>query len=150
MSSVFQFSNTISEKYRDDLEQLFFFNPQQERYYDQIVDMVETFGHPKIEAKKGEMRLIIARHPDVMNLFALHEGELAGVVLYALFSPETLSVLHIAIHPEYTVRGRYHYMHAMDAFLDALRHFARERHIVSKMTIGYAKGDRRILALPLA
>ncbi|MBN1779915.1 hypothetical protein JW948_02220 [bacterium] len=150
MGSGFTFTDRLSKSCRQDLEQLFFFNPQQHRHLEPIVRMVEAFGQPALEVQGDSVGIVLADHPDAACLYALDHDRLAGVALIAQFKPDTLSVLHIAIDPAYTLHGDNGHRGLMNAMLEELKRMAKKRHTVERITIGYTRGDQRHLEIPVA
>lgn len=149
MLSIFKFTTSLPSIYKNDLEQLFFFNPQQQRYYNQIVNMVEAFGQPYINLGNEEVQLKMDGHPELTNLFALHGERLVGVALFDQFVSKTLSVLHIALDSDYTVHGNYKKQQLMDAYLQEFLRIAKASHTIEKISIGYSKRAGRLLAIPV-
>lgn len=149
MSTLFKFTTSLSATYQNDLERLFFFNPEQHRYFDQIVKMVEAFGQPQVDTQNQEVKIKIDRHPELTNLFALHGTRLVGVALYDQFVSGTLSVLHIALDSDYTSHGNQQKMHLMDAYLQEFMRIAKSYHTIEKISIGYSKQAGRLLAIPV-
>ncbi len=84
---------------RQELEQLFFFNPRQYLLRDNIAKVVEQHGMPCIIEESGQLRLI-TEGEDCQCIFLMKEGTLKGVAIYHRYAPDTLSLLHMAVHPD--------------------------------------------------
>ena len=90
------------------LEELLFLNPRQHRVRDGIVHSLERFGHPRVE--KTDTGLVIrVGDQEAQTLFAFdrdrHGDAPVGVVVFLRTSPEEITVLHVAVHPDYTLRN---------------------------------------------
>ena len=85
---------------RDQLEAVFFFNPQQSRWATQIRRVVEQYGVPAIESVGGEVTLALRGRETTQTLFALRPRQtnvLEGVIIYGRFQYPEILVLHIAL-----------------------------------------------------
>ncbi|MGO8676096.1 MAG: hypothetical protein ACLQVX_09520 [Limisphaerales bacterium] len=94
---------------REAVENLFFLNPRQYRVRDSILGAVEQFGQPRLEEKGDGVSLRIG-DTDVQTLFAFDANRPAsdpiGVVAFLRDSPARLMIVHLAVDPDYALRGR--------------------------------------------
>jgi hypothetical protein len=94
-------TSLIPSDYRDELEQLFFFNSQQATHRSSIVRSVEKYGSPRLVERLGGLRIEIPRAAEAQTLYAIADAPqgplLAGVVVYTRFSNDELEILHMAV-----------------------------------------------------
>jgi hypothetical protein len=103
-------TSLVEQKYRDDLEELLYFNPQQSRYRNAIVKMVERYGSPRILERDGYLRLQLDRLEEVQTLYAMVRVDsiptLAGAVVYARTQDGGLEILHIVVKQQYAMSSQ--------------------------------------------
>jgi hypothetical protein len=103
------FSSKVSKQSRPALEELMFFNPDQFRVRDGIVSALHKFGHPRIEETADGISIRVA-DVEAQTLFAFdrnrHGDDPIGVVVFIRTSPVEVAIMHIAVHPDYTLQGR--------------------------------------------
>jgi hypothetical protein len=105
----FHFSSVLRSQYRDDLETLMFFNPQQSKVKPAIIATIEKYGIPRVVVERELLRIRVEKFAEVQTLFALENiGEypnLSGVIVYVRTDRETIVVLHLAVKEEYSYSG---------------------------------------------
>lgn len=105
-----QFSSILPVSYRDELERIVFFNPEQERVTGPLLDSVRRYGVPGIFEDGGLLRFRVPAFGAIQSLFAFDQSDqparLVGVVMFVRESPETMLLLHLAVHEEYVGDGR--------------------------------------------
>lgn len=106
------FTSVLPLSYRDDLEAIVFFNPHQARFIDPLLAAVNSYGVPTIVEENGShLRLGVPAFHSIQTLYALDGGGaggdlvLAGVVAFVRENEETMLVLHLAVHQDYTADG---------------------------------------------
>ena len=109
MPGEITFTSRLSASHQSDLEQLIFFNPDQTRFQDRIVQSIESFGMPSITKDDGHLKVGTDRHSEVQTIFALERSKstenLIGVLLYLRVSTDKLVVLHVGIDERYLASG---------------------------------------------
>jgi hypothetical protein len=104
------FSSRVPSQCRAALEDLLFFNPQQFRVREGIINSLEQFGHPRLEETAGVLSVRVGNH-EAQTLFAYdrdHRGsEPVGVVVFLRTSPTEIAIMHVAVHPGYALQGRH-------------------------------------------
>jgi hypothetical protein len=99
-----EFVPTVSAEWREAVEELFFFNPRQSLFRDAIRESVEHHGVPEILERDGRIWIGVASGT-TQCLFACDRSreprKPAGVVVYARPALDTLSIVHLAVGPEY-------------------------------------------------
>ena len=102
------FSSKIPKQSRSALEELLFFNSRQYRVREGILDSLNQFGHPRIEETPEGLTVRVGNH-DAQTLFVRdcdrRDEELVGVVLFLRTSPDEVTIMHVAVHPDYTLQG---------------------------------------------
>jgi hypothetical protein len=95
--------------YRDELERIVFFNPEQGRVTASLLDSVRRYGVPSIVEDGSLLRFRVPAFGTIQSLFALDESEqpvrLAGVVMFVRETADTMRLLHVAIHEDYAGGG---------------------------------------------
>jgi hypothetical protein len=104
-------ASLLAPSYRDELERIVFFNPEQGKVERPVVTLVHRYGVPEITEEAGTLRFHLRGFPEIQSLFALDETDapaaLAGVVMFVRESEDTLLLLHLAVHEQYTARGKH-------------------------------------------
>jgi hypothetical protein len=102
------FSSKAPKQCRAELENLLFFNVKQHRVREGIIDSVEQFGHLRLEETPDGLLVRVANQ-EAQNLFAFdrsrREADPVGVVVYLRTSPPEITILHVAVHPDYSLQG---------------------------------------------
>ena len=105
----FVYSSVLPGDRCEELADLMFFNPRQERFRADIVGAIERYGVPEIVATKEALRFTVGDLGEVQALYALDggttQGRLAGLMLYARTAPDKIVLLHIVVAPEYASDG---------------------------------------------
>jgi len=103
------FSSRVPNDCRSALEDLLFFNPQQHRVRDGIINSLEQFGHPRLE-ETGDGLAVRVGNQEAQTLFAYDRDrrghEPVGVVVFVRTAPTEIAVMHVAVHPDYGLQGR--------------------------------------------
>lgn len=103
-------TSRIGENYREDLEQLMFFNPGQHTAEAAIRMSIEHYGAPEIMTQNSCLRIRLNSAMIAQSLYLIErtpsEDLLGGVLVYLRDSMDSLSVLHIAISAQYLLSGR--------------------------------------------
>lgn len=122
ISSVLQLSQ------RDELERITFFNPQQDRVTEPLLQSVHRYGVPKIVEDGPNLRFTVRDFGQVQSLYALDDRDggsrLVGVVLFVRETHDSLLVLHLAVHEDYTAHGRWAGMWMTPRLMAAVRALA--------------------------
>jgi len=143
------FSSALRVHYHDELERLLFFNPQQKRALRGIHHSVLEFGVPTIQEVQGKLRVSLEAFPEAQALFALEdlgeEPRLVGVMVYARVEPQTLAMLHIAVHQDFSQSGKRADAQLVPRFIAQLREIGRRIKGVETVDLKYA----RSLKLPV-
>lgn len=103
-------TSRIGEHYREELEQLMFFNPGQCTAEAGIRSSIEGYGVPEITTDNGCLRIRLNSLLTAQTLFLIDrnpaEHSLAGVLVYIRENIESLSVLHLAVSSQHQQQGR--------------------------------------------
>jgi hypothetical protein len=91
------------------MERIVFFNPEQNQVSVPLVASVRRYGVPEIVESDMHLRFKVRAFGEVQSLFAFDDAEevprLAGVVMFTRESTQSMLLLHLAIHQDYTYRG---------------------------------------------
>ena len=103
------FSSRVPEKYREQLEELLFFNPRQHKVRQGIINSLAKFGHPRVEVTPNGLSVRVGDH-EAQTLFAFDRERLdpapIGLVVFLRTSPEEIAIMHVAVDPDYALQGQ--------------------------------------------
>jgi hypothetical protein len=92
--SGFAYTSVLPPSRYEELANLMFFNLQQHRVRDDIVNAIERYGMPEIVASGHSLRFSVEKLGEVQTLYALEGdsgmGRLVGTLLYARVSDEKM------------------------------------------------------------
>lgn len=104
-------SSMLGSSYRDELERIVFFNPEQNLITRTLVDLVRRYGVPEIVEHAGGLRFRSRGLGMLQTLYAFggpDEAEhLLGVAMFTRLKRSNLVVVHLAVHEDYTSRGKW-------------------------------------------
>ena len=104
-----EFSSRVPTQCRAALEELLFFNPQQHRVREGIINSLAKFGQPRLEETAGALSVRVGQH-EAQTLFVYDRDrygvEPVGVVVFLRTAPPEIAIMHIAVHPDYALQGR--------------------------------------------
>jgi hypothetical protein len=100
MGDGFSIVPTVAADQRAALEQLLYFNVNQERVRAGIKESIDRYGVPEILEKDGKLAIRVGRIKDVQTLFAVSRfGHPMGVAVFARVVPQRIVVLHVGVLP---------------------------------------------------
>ena len=141
--SHFTIVGEIPDAMRGQLEELLFFHPHQGRMRLNIVDSVHRYGSPRIVSRAGRLHIAIGDMNPVPALYAVSAGglpEILGALLFSRNGPDTLEVMHVVVHPDYTVSGVHDSHGIFMALIDQLRRIAHAINGIQHIRVFYWKG----------
>jgi hypothetical protein len=101
-----EFKSFVSARFRAELEELVYFNSGQSRVLESLIEAVERFGAPEIEATGQQLRVVLRKLPEAQTLFAIAEtGRPLGLITYTRADHEHLMILHVSISSEFASGG---------------------------------------------
>lgn len=107
--SGFAYTSVLPLSRYEELANLMFFNLQQHRVRDDIVNAIERYGVPEIVATGHSLRFSVEKLGEVQTLYALEgdsgTGRLVGTLLYARVSDDKIVLLHIGVAPAFASGG---------------------------------------------
>ena len=102
-------TSRLGEDFREDLEDLLFFNPNQHKTAADIKHCVEHYGVPEITNEHGYLRIRLDSYSVAQTLYSIDRTEsrdsLAGVIIFVRNNIEDISILYIAIAKNQILRG---------------------------------------------
>ena len=148
----FTFSSVLDKRYRRDLEKLLFFNFSGPKARAKIIEAVRKYGSPKIVKSGPNLKVELNGLSEVQSLFVFCDEKgamphLCGAVVYVRESPESILVLHIAVHREFTMRGAHSGEWLLYKMIDQLREIARVVKGIRFISILYAPENRRLIPI---
>lgn len=101
------FASSLPSSYRDALERLVFFNPNQLHMEGGITRAMDLYGSPEIASSPDGLSVTVSGCSDVQCLFAVDEASgrtpiLAGMLVYLRTSREEMLVVHVAVGDPYS------------------------------------------------
>lgn len=103
---MFNYSSILTVEYRQELEELLFFNSAQHAVHLAIMDSIEIFGEPFVDSDGSRLRVNVKKLDEVQTLYAFDRDKLAGILVYSRVSQERIVVIHIAVHEDYSSSGQ--------------------------------------------
>lgn len=102
-------ASVLPAGFREELERIVFFNPEQPAVAQRVVDLVQRYGVPSIVEDAGGLRFEVRAFGPLQTLYAFDDGtrpsRLVGVAMFTRESSVSLVVLHLAVHEDYTSHG---------------------------------------------
>ena len=134
-------SSELASAFRDELERIVFFNPEQQSVTGHLVASVHRFGAPSIVEEQDRLRFRVSALGMLQTLYAFDEtdGEsrLVGAAMFTRDGPATIAVLHLALHEDYTARGKWAGAAVVGRLLGAIRGAALRTHGIRRLRIPY-------------
>jgi hypothetical protein len=139
MRTPVTYTSRIAAEHRALLERLLFFNGCQNRVADGIVDAIDKYGPPEIQAEGDWLRVQVAGLTEVQSLFVVDEatGEPLGVAVYTRPDLEHITVLHIGLGEEYCAGGERESLNLLLRLMQEIRRSARRVKGVRRLSVHY-------------
>jgi len=87
-----------------------FFNPRQFRAREGIVNSLEKFGYPRLEETADGLSVRVG-DCEAQTLFVFDQKQRSdnpvGVVVFLRTSPAEVAIMHLAVHPDYSLQGEH-------------------------------------------
>lgn len=142
--SSIKFSSILELKYREDLEELIFFNPQQRKFLNKISHSISEYGVPSIVMDHDRLRIKVEGLAESQTLYALDYSRehpvLAGVMIYVRPDRENIILLHIAVREDYSRKGKHADQMLVLRLMTQLRRIAKKLKGVRAITLKYSSG----------
>jgi hypothetical protein len=134
------FSSALTADRRGELEDLMFFHPQQQEHSWQINNSIKDYGFPRVIVEGESLRIGIDGH-EAQTLYAFVDRgsslDLAGVLVYSRIESDALTLLHMAVKPEFSYATGYKNEVLLVRILAQLRQIARRIKGVKRIAIAY-------------
>lgn len=139
------FSSKLSRKYKDDLEELLFFNPQQSKIQSKLIEIIDRYGTPMVVIEGDFLRVVIEGLEHVQTLFAFGKEfgkpELIGAMIYVRLNPDALLVLHLGVDESFSSSGEYANQMVVAKFIFKLKEIAKKIKGIQTIEILYGRGE---------
>lgn len=136
----FVFRSSVGREHREAIEQLLFFNPQQNKAREGILYSLDRFGAPRIEETSFGLTVRSEDH-EAQTIFAYKKAELhqgpVGVVVFLRSDSHELGIMHIAVRPEYSQGGCYGPAGLTFLLIDEVRSIGRRIKGVERVVFFY-------------
>jgi len=106
--SEIHLSSTLEVGYRQELEDIFFFNPKQHVVQDRVVDHIKRYGSPEIRNQDDGLTLALKLVDGAQTLFLLIGSDrprLVGAMIYVR-EAECLRVPYVVLEEAYTLESK--------------------------------------------
>jgi hypothetical protein len=148
MSAVY-FSSVLKKDYRNDIEQLLFLNPNQEKALPSILRSIKRYGQPKIVEKDSLLRIAIGNCIDAQDLYAFEQHlmfpRLVGCVIYLRDRPDNLSIAHLAVAPDYLMSESSNEIPLVAQLVQKVTVVALQIKGINTVTLAYMRGGKNKL-----
>lgn len=146
MSDAIVITSRLDANHRGALEELLFFNAQQDSLRGRLEEVIERFGVPQVVLRDGQLRVEIDQLPGVQSLFAVNPaGTPVGCAVFHRASEDRFVVLHLVVEPAYSVHGPQAATNVLLRMLGAIRAAARRTRGVTGVELLYQGGRLRVL-----
>lgn len=133
---------SLEADWKESVEELLFFNPQQAALEQKILETIHNFGLPRVRVRDERVVLEVGDNLEVGALFALarsgEDKELAGLLLF-LRRENALLCLHLSVAENYTMRGDRAGLRIAARLLDEIRCIAKRIAGVEYVGIYYCR-----------
>lgn len=141
------YTSRLPGKHLEELQELMFFNAQQHRFRAAIVSSIEDYGEPVVKEEGDWLRIHTSRLGEVQTLYAL-EGDAdasraVGVMIYARTAPDTLTLLHIGVDPQFSADGPHADELVTHRLLQRLICVGRQIKGIRRVVVLYGREDKR-------
>ena len=132
------FKSKIEKRYREDLEQLFFFNKHQKKYAAKITESVSRYAKPVIfeheDGRHISLEFKDRKLGQTWHIFddQTEDASLIGVLMFVREqeNPEQITIVHLALHDTCVALFKQEDLNiARIIFKKALRHFRKIKQI---------------------
>jgi len=101
-SNIF-FQSYVRPELLEDLQQLFFFHPNQKKYRKQIVSAIEKYGKPEIKMEENKVSIWLANlainQQSIMVFDKLNPHKILAVLIYVK-EDQLIKIIHMAIQSD--------------------------------------------------
>ncbi len=149
---AFKFTSLLTAEHLPELERLLFFNPQQNRYSKEIMQVIEDNGLPKIVKDRQRLKICIGEQQEVNSIFALTQSpaeQLVGVIVFTRPDDDQIMILHVAVDQEYSFQGSHADALLTFRLIEAVQHLASKVKGVTRVGLMYGRHTGRTLFLPV-
>lgn len=125
-----------------------FFNQEQPAVEEALIRAVRRYGVPTIIENGPHLRLRVPAFPSVQSLYSLDDAGaggstvLAGAAIFVRESLESVLVLHLAVHEDYSARGAHAGLLLAPRLLAAVRDCFRRTRGVAELRLCYPRPAR--------
>jgi len=146
-----RFTSELSVEQLPQLEDLLFFNENQAPYRRAVVESIEKFGEPQVRVDRGLLRVHTSLLGEVQALYVV-EGDATprpiGAAVYARTSADTVTVLHIGVHPDFVATGPQARQMVAVRLIRKVNAVAAAIKDVRQVVMPYGFGESVTIALP--
>lgn len=134
-------TSLLPRSYRDELERIVFFNPEQGLITGTLVDLVRRYGVPAIVEDGDHLRFRASAFGMLQTLYAMDSDEeperLVGLAMFTRAKRGGMLVLHLAVHEDYSSRGKWGGEAVVAQLFAAIRNLSLQTRGVQSLRILY-------------
>jgi hypothetical protein len=127
--------------FREELERIVFFNPEQTLVTGTLVDLVRRYGIPAVVEEGDCLRFRVNAFGMLQTLYAIDSTEnperLVGVAMFTRIKRSTMVVLHLAVHEDYTSHGKWRSEGVVAQLITAIRSLSLRTRGVRTLQVLY-------------
>jgi len=142
------FRSRLALRYKDALEELFYFNSNQSVVQEGLEYVIEHFGIPRIVEDSGEIFFKLEGNDNTQTLFALEnvsgKEQLVGVMIYTRSSTDTISLIHLAVADPDVIDYHFERNALTAALFDHMRLIAKKINDVTRLHFLYGKKNQYV------
>lgn len=138
------FAPLLKPRHRSELNRLFFLNASQKGMQAAILAAVDRYGLPRLKRRRDFLRITLDGCTDAQNLFAIEQyslrSRLVGCVVYLRESLGMLAIVHLAVHPEFTMAAIPGRLPLAAELISQVKQIAKSIKGVQRVALPYAAG----------
>ena len=142
-------SSLLPVSFRDELERIVFFNPEQNLVIAPLLASVHRYGVPSIVEDGGCLRFRVNAFGSLQTLYAFDEtnepARLVGVAMFTRESTASIVILHLTAHEDYTSKGKWADVAVVAQLVAAIRDVALRTHGIRTVRILYPHEIRLVV-----
>lgn len=139
----FRFVSRLPGGFREELESMLYFNPQQKKVLREVIQVIDGYGPPEVVEDDGLLRVDVRLLPGSQCLFAMDgpEGDqLAGLIVFYRRDEEVVLVPHLAVKEQYSTAGPHAGERLVSQMLGKVVEIARQLRGVRSVELAYRQG----------
>ena len=134
-------SSVLASSFRDELERIVFFNPEQSLVTGPLLTSIQRYGIPSVVEDDHGLRFSVKAFGLLQTLYAFDDDEegarLAGVAMFTRPRRTSIVIIHLAAHEDYTAKGKWSNASVVGHLVAAIRAASLRTRGVRTLRIPY-------------